>query len=120
MRLIDRLRALRRSREDIEAEDEARSAAGRGTVPIGAISPRSRVKVSGVLQAVTYRPAADAPVLVGRLFDGTGSVDLVWLGRRSIAGVSPGVHLEVEGMVVAGRTRPSIFNPAYEIIGGTP
>ena len=119
MSLVDRLRALRRSRDDIQAEDEVRSAAGRGTIPIGGLQPRSRARVSGVLQAVTYRPAADAPVLVGRLFDGTGSVDLVWLGRRTIVDVDPGTHLEAEGMVVAGRTRPTIFNPAYVIIGGT-
>ena len=55
-------------------------------------------------------------MLVGQLFDGTGSVDLVWMGRRSIAGIHPGAHLRAEGMVVAGRTRPTIYNPSYEIL----
>lgn len=117
MSLTERWRSLRRSREDLDAEDEARSAAGRGTVPIGGLRPRRRSRVSGVLRAVTYRPAAEAPVLVGRLYDGTGSVDLVWLGRRSIVGVRPGVHMSAEGMVTAGRTRPTIYNPTYELLG---
>ena len=64
----------------------------------------------------TYRPATAKPVLVGQLFDGTGSVDLVWIGRRSIAGVTPGRHLIASGTVVAGRTRPTIYNPAYELL----
>ena len=68
------------------------------------------------LRALTYGPAQSKPVLVGQLFDGTGSVDLVWLGRRSIAGMRPGVHLCAEGMVVAGDPRSSIYNPAYELL----
>ncbi|MBO3725202.1 OB-fold nucleic acid binding domain-containing protein [Actinomyces bowdenii] len=112
--LLDLLRA---DREQIGAQDEARSAQRRGTVPICSITPRSRACVSGVLRAITYRPVSHKPVLVAQLFDGTGSVDLVWLGRRSIAGLRPGVHLIVEGMVLAGRSRPSIYNPTYTILG---
>lgn len=85
--------------------------------PIASLAPRRRARVSGALRAVTYRPASHRPVLVGRLFDGTGSVDLVWLGRRSIAGLGPGSRLLVEGMVVAGRARPVIYNPSYTILG---
>ena len=115
------LRALlnhaREDREQIDAQHEARCAQRRGTDPIASLAPRHRARVSGVLRAMTYRPASDKPVLTGQLFDGTGSVDLVWLGRRSIAGLGPGVHLLVEGMVVAGRTRPAIYNPTYTILG---
>ena len=99
-----RFSRLRSSREDIDALDEAITARRRGTM------------LSGVLRAITFRPSTDKPVLVGQLFDGTGSVDLVWIGRRSIAGIRPGVHLRVEGMVVAGRPRPTIYNPTYEIL----
>ena len=86
-------------------------------MPVGELRARRRSEVSGVLRAITFRPSTDKPVLVGQLFDGTGSVDLVWLGRRSIAGMRPGVHLCAEGMVVAGDPRSSIYNPAYELIG---
>ncbi|WP_303324854.1 OB-fold nucleic acid binding domain-containing protein [Actinomyces radicidentis] len=116
-RLRQRLGGLRASREDLAAQDEEVSAIRRGTVPIGELLPRRRARVSGVLRAVTYRPASDKPVLVGQLFDGTGSVDLVWIGRRQIAGVRPGIHLAAEGMVAAGRTRPNMYDPSYEILG---
>ncbi|WP_291456186.1 OB-fold nucleic acid binding domain-containing protein [Actinomyces sp. oral taxon 448] len=114
--LSRRLMGLRSSREDIEALDEAISARRRGTLPVGELRARHRSEVSGVLRAITFRPSTDKPVLVGQLFDGTGSVDLVWIGRRSIAGIHPGAHLRAEGMVVAGRTRPTIYNPSYEIL----
>lgn len=116
-RLRELWSGLRRSREDLDADDEARSALERGTVPISSLVPRRRAQVSGVLRAITYRPAADKPMLVGQLFDGTGSVDLVWVGRRSIAGIHPGTHLKAEGMVAAGRSRPTIYNPSYELLG---
>ncbi|WP_194947996.1 OB-fold nucleic acid binding domain-containing protein [Actinomyces trachealis] len=105
------------SREDLTARTEAADACRRGTIHLDQIEPRSRVRVSGVLQAVTHRPASAKPVLVARLYDGTGAVDLIWLGRRDIAGVVPGAHLITEGMVTAGRSRPIIYNPAYELLG---
>ncbi|MDY3677897.1 MAG: OB-fold nucleic acid binding domain-containing protein [Actinomyces urogenitalis] len=116
-RLGSRLGVLRASREELEASDEERRAVEQGTVLISQTVPRQRACVSGVLRAVTYRPAQDKPVFIGQLFDGTGSIDLVWIGRRSIAGVRPGVHLRAEGMVVAGRTRPTMYNPGYELLG---
>lgn len=115
--LTDRVRSLRASREDLAAADEQDSASRRGTTLIRDLTPRRRACVSGVLRAVTYRPASAKPVLVGRLFDGTGSVDLIWIGRRAIAGIAPGTHLRAEGMVVAGHSRPSIYNPVYELLG---
>lgn len=114
--LRDRFSGLRSSREDIDALDEATSARRRGTMPVGELRARRRSEVSGVLRAITFRPSTNKPVLVGQLFDGTGSVDLVWIGRRSIAGIRPGTHLRAEGMVVAGHSRPTIYNPSYEIL----
>ena len=60
-------RLLRTSREHLEAEDEERSASRRGTDPIGSLASRQRARVSGVLQAVTYRSSQDKPILVCQL-----------------------------------------------------
>lgn len=116
--VLRRLRdGLRASREQIDAQDEVRQARLHSTVPIDQIEVRRRARVSGILRAVTYRPAAARPVLVARLYDGSGTVDLIWLGRRSVAGIRPGTRLVAEGMVAAGRARPVMYNPAYEILG---
>lgn len=110
------LRDLRASREELEAQDEERIATGRGTVPIASVAARQRACVSGVLRAVTFRPAQDKPIFTGQLFDGTGSLDLVWIGQRRVAGVRPGTHLRAWGMVSDGDHRPRIYNPGYELL----
>lgn len=115
-RLRARLRSVRASREELSAADEERSALARGSVPIRSLVPRTRSSVSGVLRAVTFRPAQDKPVFVGQLFDGTGTVDLIWIGQRRVAGLHPGTHLRAQGVVVAGQVRPCIYNPAYELL----
>jgi len=77
---------------------------------------RRRTRVDGVLVAVTYRPSGSPVGLVGRLTDGTTEVDLVWLGRREIPGITPGRRLVAEGVVHPGGLRPTIFNPAYRLL----
>ena len=117
VRLKRLVQSLRTSREHLEAEDEERSASRRGTDPIGALASRQRARVSGVLQAVTSRPSQDKPILVAQSYDGTDSVDLVWWGRRRIAGIKPGIHLLAEGRVADGTHRLQIHNPAYQLLG---
>ena len=50
------------------------------------------------------------------LYDGTGVISLVWLGRRHIAGIEPGRRLRVTGMVTGDGEGRSIFNPGYELL----
>jgi hypothetical protein len=56
------------------------------------------------------------PALVAELYDGTGTLAVIWLGRRQIAGVEPGRRLRVEGMVTEQDGRPVLFNPRYELV----
>ena len=65
---------------------------------------------------MALRPQIQVPALVVELFDGTGSLSLVWLGRRAVVGIVPGVMLRVEGRVTDLRGGPTIYNPAYEIL----
>lgn len=71
--------------------------------------------VVGRLRAVVYTPTANVPTLEAELFDGTGSVSLVWLGRRRIAGIEPGRRLVARGRVGVHDGRPVIYNPWYEL-----
>lgn len=73
------------------------------------------VRVAGTLRAVTLRPRGGAPTLEAELYDGTGSVTLVWLGRRRIGGIECGRHLVAHGRLTAHEGRPTIFNAAYEL-----
>ena len=50
---------------------------------------------------------------------GPGSVTVVWLGRRRIAGVEPGVALRVQGRMSTQDGVRVIYNPRYELTAGS-
>ena len=56
------------------------------------------------------------PALEAELYDGTGSVVLVWLGRRRIAGIVPGCSIQVTGRVGRQDQTRVLYNPRYELI----
>src|SRR6478735_1216535 len=60
---------------------------------------RQEATVSGTVRAVTLRPRVNVPALVIDLYDGSRTINLVWLGRRSIAGIQPGTYLRADGRV---------------------
>ncbi len=49
------------------------------------------------------------------LWDGTGAVTLVWLGRRNIPGIQPGRRIIAHGRVTHIKGERTIFNPTYEL-----
>jgi len=69
---------------------------------------------------VTLRPRAGVPALEAELYDGSGTLAVVWLGRRQILGVEPGRGLVVHGRVAINEGRRVMFNPKYELrpVGG--
>ena len=59
------------------------------------------------------------PALEAELFDGTGSVVLIWLGRREIPGIDTGRCVRVEGLVACSEGRKVMYNPSYELTAGS-
>jgi hypothetical protein len=45
---------------------------------------------------------------------------LVFMGRRSIAGLKTGTKLTASGVVGEHHGRPAILNPVYELLTGSP
>jgi hypothetical protein len=109
-------RRLTADREQLQADEEAAAAARLGGTPCGELSGRRRATVSGTLHSVTLRPHGGVPALEAQLSDGTGSLVLVWLGRREIVGVEPGAALRVEGFVACTEGRKVLYNPRYELV----
>ena len=66
---------------------------------------------------MTLRPREETPALDVEVWDGTESLHLVWLGRRRIAGIVPGIKIQATGRITTRRKVTTMFNPAYEIIG---
>ncbi|WP_337063345.1 OB-fold nucleic acid binding domain-containing protein [Kineococcus sp. G2] len=112
-------RALQRftaSESDLVAEEAQQDAVRHGGTPCGAIPSRTRACVCGTLRSVTLRPRGGVPALEAELFDGSGSVSLVWLGRRRIAGVEPGRRLRARGLIADDDGHRVIFNPGYDLL----
>lgn len=89
--------------EDVDAE------------PIETCVRGTRATLCGTVKSVTIQPRAGVPGLEVDLFDGTGHVTLIWLGRRSIAGIDPGRRLTVTGRITCDVEHRQMFNPRYEL-----
>ncbi|MCL2467734.1 MAG: OB-fold nucleic acid binding domain-containing protein [Micrococcales bacterium] len=116
MTLRERVRSLLASRDQEEADQERADAlAVAGSTPVAELSARHRATASGVLRSVTLRPREGVPALEAELYDGSGALDLVWLGRREIPGIVPGRRVVVEGMVTQLDGRRAVYNPRYQL-----
>ncbi len=78
------------------------------------IAPRS-LHITGTI-------VATATISVGRAYgyectvdDGTGRLDIVYLGRRAVAGLRTGVRIAVEGRAGLRGDRPVVWNPRYRL-----
>jgi hypothetical protein len=55
--------------------------------------------------------------LEAELYDGTATAYVVWLGRRRIEGIRPGVSLVTEGRLGDDDGgRRTMYNPAYRLL----
>jgi hypothetical protein len=116
---------LSRTLQKLTADDQARDAealqsdvATSGCAPLSACRKGQVVTVTGRLKSVVYTPRETVPTLEAELFDGSGSVTLVWLGRRRIPGIEPGRSLTARGRFAAFDGRRVIYNPWYELSAG--
>jgi RecG-like helicase len=107
---------LTKSVSQIEADELREDTVRLGCTPMSDLHDREEATVAGTVRAVTLRPRVNVPALVVDLYDGSRTINLVWLGRRTIAGIVPGTYLRATGRVTFYRGTPTIFNPAYEIV----
>ena len=111
-RFLDRLTA---TEEELQAQELQRDSAKCGAVPAGQCTRGQVVSVSGRLRTVAYTPRTNLPTLEADLYDGSDVVTLVFLGRRSIAGIEPGRQLTARGRIAIRDDRKVIYNPYYEL-----
>jgi hypothetical protein len=114
--LRERLARWAAPQQEVHAQAERAAAARLGGTPIADLPLRRRATVCGTLRSVTLRPRAGVPALEAEMFDGSGSLSVVWLGRRAIPGVEPGRRVRVHGMVTDAHGHRVIFNPRYELL----
>jgi hypothetical protein len=114
-RVLSRLTA---DTDELDAADLQAAIPTHGATPIARCRDREPVCILGTLRTVTFRPRAGVPALQAELWDGTGSVTVVFLGRRSIPGITPGRAVKVRGRITTVRGQRAIYNPIYELRPG--
>jgi amino acid transporter len=87
-----------------------------GAVPIGNLRSRQPARVTGRIKTIRVQPRAGVSSIECTIADGTGQLMLVFQGRRRVAGIEPGAHVVVEGMVAARGRNLVMVNPLYWII----
>jgi amino acid transporter len=87
-----------------------------GTIPIASAQWRKRVRVAGRVHSVRVPTRTGTANLECTLVDGTGSILLVFQGRRQVPGIQQGAKLVAEGMVGAWNRRLAMLNPDYELL----
>jgi len=98
------------------ARDMRAEHVGSGDMSIAEAPDRAMVTLRGSVRMVTVRPRGGVPALEAELFDGSGVLTIVWLGRRRIAGIDPGRSLQVRGRIGVHDGVRIIYNPRYELI----
>jgi hypothetical protein len=102
--------------EEVDREQLTAFCDARSLEPMDTIEPRHQVRVGGEVRSVRIVPRAGAPALEVTVSDGRGSVVGVFLGRRKIAGLSPGRRVAIEGVTARDGKRYLVFNPVYELL----
>jgi hypothetical protein len=112
-KVVDR---LTKPVEELDREALCRFCDELGATAMNEITPRAPVRVAGEVRAVRIVPRAGAPATEVTVSDCRGAVVAVFLGRRKIAGMSPGRHLVLSGVVGRDGNRFIVYNPEYTLL----
>jgi RecG-like helicase len=87
-----------------------------GAEKMSACRDRDSVCVAGTIRSVTQKSRAGSPSLEAEVYDGSGSVVAVFLGRRRIPGIEAGRSIVIRGRLTTQDHKPTVFNPRYELM----
>ena len=101
--------------------DEDQPATGASTedrppISVRDVRWRNRATLEGRIRSVYVGPVSGSPALEAELYDETGGITLVFLGRRAIPGIEPGAKVRVEGMVGETEGYLAMTNPSYRLL----
>jgi len=113
---LARWRRLISSDDELESQRKLDQALEAGATPVSEVVPRQQVTVFGELMSITLSPSRGSHWLRGELSDGSGTLGLMWMGRRTVPGIRPGVKLAVSGRVTKDADGKSVmYNPSYKL-----
>ena len=87
-----------------------------GCVAIANVVARDHTRLCGQVLGIRVRPSDTLPAFVARLGDDSGSITIIWTGRRTVGGVGLGRRVCVEGTPVQSPDGLCIYNPTYRLL----
>ena len=114
--VLDLWRNLTRSRTEVEAAELQEEMREVGVIPIRECQHGAFVCVTGIVRVITVRPTAATPALEIEIYDGSGCVSVIWLGRRRIPGIATGRRIVVSGRLTCSPNSRVIYNPRYQLL----
>ena len=87
-----------------------------GRTPIAQLGERTRATIAGRVRSVRVQPWSGTPSLECTLADETGSITIVFFGRRTVGGIRTGTVMSVTGAAGRHHGMMAVLNPAYTII----
>ena len=75
--------------------------------------PRARVVITGTIVETQVVSRGNSPVYRCTLEDGSGELDILFLGRSSVPGFRVGTRCSVEGVALNEDNRLAVWNPLY-------
>jgi hypothetical protein len=79
------------------------------------IRPQARVIVAGMIRSTGTVAVGSGVAFHFTLVDGSGELDILFLGRRSVPGLLPGTRVTAEGRVGTYDCKLALWNPRYWI-----
>jgi hypothetical protein len=79
------------------------------------VRPRERVSLAGMILATGTIRVGGSPVCRCVLAAAEGELDLLFLGRATIAGLTAGTRCSVQGTVALHHGRLAVWNPRYQV-----
>jgi hypothetical protein len=109
---------MRHSPSKIEqhAQSLHEGAGAHGSSRVSDLADREVATIVGTIRSLTIRPNTGVKSLEAEIEDGSGFILVIWLGRRSISGVSPGADIEVRGLMSRDSKGWRTFNPTYRLL----
>jgi RecG-like helicase len=116
-RVADYFKSLVENQVDIDSAKLRKQTELIGASAAAACVVGEMVKVQGTVRAIRHRPQDSFPVVEAELWDGSGYITLLWMGRPKIHGIAAGRSLVVQGRISRGpKQQPAIYNPKYELL----
>lgn len=110
------LERLTRSQSELDADRLQEESEVKGATLVKDCQGGCTSTIQGRLRSVTLRPVGKAPAVEAELWDGSGRLTLLFLGRRRIPGITPGRSIVVHGRAIVREGDRTMVNPRYELL----